>query len=222
MPHPLLPSSSIYMVPNVSCHFTTKKSLCVLKGHFSLAHKKTDCGTSAHAGVPLAASGVPFMLSGYACCPAACTCIVSMLSSVSLAFPFGFFATGGGTLTPTFWGSVALRGLGTDVSSARFFFKLPCATGKEVSITTFFVLFEKTKLPLVVGDLWRSKPCGDVGECKLRRQGALSLAVLAAVLKRIASCSLIEGVVVVAGGDFLVGEVTMAEVGGRLSDGMVD
>ena len=97
------------------------------------------------------------------------------------------------------------------------------ATCEEAgSITTFFALLEKTKLALAEGDLWRYAPGGEAGECMLKREGQLSLTVLAAVLKRIASCSLMEGVVVVAGGDFLVGEVIVVEVGERFSTGVLE
>lgn len=46
---------------------------------------------------------------------------------------------------------------------------------------------------------------GDVGECRLRRDPGLSFD-LAAVLRRMASCRFMEREVVIAGGDFFMGE----------------
>lgn len=63
------------------------------------------------------------------------------------------------------------------------------------------MLLEKMKLAVLDGDFRRSM--GEVGECRLRRDAALSFD-LAAVLRRMASCRFMEGEAVMAGGDFLV------------------
>lgn len=131
---------------------------------------------------------LPLLLSS---CPAVCS--IPSLASVSLPFALGFFATGGGTLTPFFPAS-----LSTPVFSV---------TGL-VSITTLLLLLEKMKLAVLDGDLWTS--LGDVGECRLRRDGGFSFD-LAAVLRRIASCRFMEGDEVMAGGDFLVGDRAVEE-----------
>lgn len=77
-----------------------------------------------------------------------------------------------------------------------------------VSITTFLLLLEKTKLAVQEGDLRKST--GDVEAFKLRRAGGLAFD-LAAVLRRMASCRFMEGEVVMAGGDFFVGEMTVVD-----------
>lgn len=59
--------------------------------------------------------------------------------------------------------------------------------------------------------MWRST--GDVGACKLRRDAGPAFD-LAAVLRRMASCRFMEGEVVMAGGDFFVGEETGDEDAG--------
>lgn len=83
-----------------------------------------------------------------------------------------------------------------------------------VSITTFLLLLEKIKLAVLEGDLWMS--LGDVGECKLSR-GAGPPNDLAAVLRRMASCRFMDGVAVMAGGDFVGGDVTV-DTGGTTRD----
>lgn len=153
--------------------------------------------------VPFGFSGVPCVLSGCASCPAVSIYSVSTLSPVSLAWAFGFFATGGGTFTPFFFSSrsASLTGFDTAESSAATFF-WNFASGKgAVSITTFLVLLEKIKLAMLEGDLWMSPPKGDVGP-----RGEVGLFDRAAVLRRIASCRFMEGEVVIAGGDLFVGE----------------
>lgn len=77
-----------------------------------------------------------------------------------------------------------------------------------VSITTLLLLLEKMKLAVLDGDLRTSR--GDVGECRLRRDGGFSFD-LAAVLRRMASCRFMEGDRVMAGGDFLVGDTVVEE-----------
>lgn len=85
-----------------------------------------------------------------------------------------------------------------------------------VSVTTFLLLLEKIKFAVLVGDLQRS--FGDVGDWMLRRDAGLAFD-LAAVLRRMASCRFMEGEVVMAGGDFLVGEMTVDEdAGGTTRD----
>lgn len=152
------------------------------------------------------------MLSGCASCPAVCICSVSTLLSISLAFALGFFATGGGTLAPFFSNSVSFADFVMEESSAtRFFWLFELVSGEvAVSITTFLVLFEKIKLAVLEGDLRKSPPSGDVGDCKLRREEGPSFD-LAAVLKRMASCRFMEGEEDMAGGDFFVGEITVDE-----------
>lgn len=89
------------------------------------------------------------------------------------------------------------------------------ASSKDlVSITTFLLLLEKIKLAVLEGDLWMS--LGDVGECKPRR-GADPPNDLAAVLRRMASCRFTDGVAVMAGGDFFVGDATV-DTGGITRD----
>lgn len=136
-------------------------------------------------------------------CSSSCPAVCSVPSLVSISFPFvlGFFATGGGTLTPLCPDSAMVA--------------LVSATGL-VSITTFLLLLEKIKLAVLEGDLRRS--IGDVGECKLRRDAGPPND-LAAVLRRMASCRFMDGEAVVAGGDFLVGDRTGDEdTGGTTRD----
>lgn len=136
------------------------------------------------------------MLSGCASCPAVCS--VPSLVSVSLAFVLGFFAMGGGILTPF-----------VTEETSRFFSEVSVvSTVGLVSIATLLLLLEKIKLAVLEGDFW--EPTGDVGECRLRRDAGLSFD-LAAVLRRMASCRFMEGEVVMAGGDFFVGERTVVE-----------
>lgn len=137
------------------------------------------------------------MLSGCASCPAVCS--APSLVSISLAFVLGFFATGGGILTPFV----------TEETSGFFCEVSVNSTVGLVSITALLLLLEKIKLAVLEGDFREST--GDVGECRLRRDAGLSFD-LAAVLRRMASCRFMEGEVVVAGGDFLgIGERTVAE-----------
>lgn len=80
------------------------------------------------------------------------------------------------------------------------------------------LLLEKMKLAVLEGDFRRSM--GEVGECRLRRDVALSLD-LAAVLRRMASCRFMEGEAVIAGGDFFVGDGERAvdvDAGGSTRD----
>lgn len=135
---------------------------------------------------------------------------------MSLAFVLGFFATGGGTLTPVFSDSGSLTDLVTEETSpVSVFWKFSLAFGGGVvAITIFLLLFEKIKLAVLDGDLRRSPPNGDVGECRLRREGGPSFD-LAAVLRRMASCRFMEGDMVTAGGDILVGRKVVDEEEGR-------
>lgn len=157
--------------------------------------------------VPFVFSGVPYMLSGGASCPAVSIHSASTLLPASLAWALGFLATGGGTFFLSS-GSASLTDIGTvESSEATFFWNLGWAFGKDgVSITTFLVVpLEKMKLATLEGDLWTSPPKGDVGP-----RGEVGLFVRAAVLRRIASCRFMEGEAVIAGGDFFVGEGDMA------------
>lgn len=145
------------------------------------------------AAVLFVFSEVSLMLSGCASCPAVCS--VPSLVSVSLAFVLGFFATGGGILTPF-----------VTEETSRFFSEVSLAsTVGLVSITALLLLLEKIKLAVLEGDFRGS--IGDVGECRLRRDAGLSFD-LAAVLRRMASCRFMEGEVAMAGGDFFIGETT--------------
>lgn len=136
------------------------------------------------------------MLSVCASCPAVCA--VPSLVSVSLAFAFGFFATGGGILTPFV----------TEETSRCFCEVSVASTVGLVSITTFLLLLEKMKLAVLEGDFRGS--IGDVGECRLSRDAGPSFD-LAAVLRRMASCRFMEGETVMGGGDFFIGDRTVDE-----------
>lgn len=82
-----------------------------------------------------------------------------------------------------------------------------------VSTTTLLLLFAKMKLAVLVGDLWRSG--GEVGEL---RRGVGPPRDLAAVRRRMASCSFIEGDTEAAGGDLIVRDGTDAGGSTRGSD----
>lgn len=147
------------------------------------------------------------ILSCSASCPAVCS--VSSLVSISLPFVLGFLATGGGTFTPFVPISASLTTFVTEETS-RFFSMVALVSGASlVSITTFLLLLEKTKLAVLEGDLQKS--VGDFGAFKLSRDAWLSFD-LAAVLRRMASCRFMEGEAVMAGGDFFVGERAVDEV----------
>lgn len=145
------------------------------------------------------------LLSGCASCP--------VVSCVSVAFVLGFFATGGGTLIPFFSDSGSLDDFVTEESLPAMVFWM-FALASVGCVGSMIILLEKIKLAVLDGDLWRSPPSGDGGECRLRREGGPSFD-LAAVLRRMASCRFMEGEMVTAGGDFFVGEKAVDEVEGR-------
>lgn len=128
-----------------------------------------------------------------------------MLLSGWSSFVLGFFATGGGTFVP-FVDSSASPSSFVGAETSWFFCAaaLASATGL-VSTTTLLLLFAKMKLAVLVGDLWRSG--GEAGE--LRREVGPPRD-LAAVRRRMASCSFIEGDTEAAGGDLIVRDGTEA------------
>lgn len=148
-------------------------------------------------------------------CSASCPAVCSVTSPVSISFPFvlGFFATGGGTLTPFSASPTSF----VREETSRFFCMVALASGAGfASVTILLLLLEKIKLAVLVGDLWGS--IGDVGECKLRRDPGLACD-LEAVLRRMASCRFMEREAVMAGADFFVGERTVdADTGGTTRD----
>lgn len=136
-----------------------------------------------------------------------------MLLSGWSSFVLGFFATGGGTFVPFVAGSASPSSfVGAETSWFFCAAALASAAGL-VSTTTLLLLFAKMKLAVLVGDLWRSG--GEAGE--LRREVGPPRD-LAAVRRRMASCSFIEGDTEVAGGDLIVRDGTDAGGSTRGSD----
>lgn len=127
-----------------------------------------------------------------------------MLLSGCSSFVLGFFATGGGTFVPFVDGSASPSSLVGE--ETPWFF---CAAGL-VSATTFLLLFAKTKLAVLEGDLRRSG--GETGE--LRREVGPP-EDLAAVRRRMASCRFIEA----AGGDLIVRDATEVDDAGGSTRG---
>lgn len=212
------PVSEISICQNPVSH--TQRSTCSEFGvssesfpvSFSLYNHVDDVSpSSAVPDVPfvLSAALLHWILSCCASCPAVCS--VASLVSLSLAFDLGFFATGGGTLPAFFNDSASLTTFVTEETSSLFCTLVLASGTGLVSITTVLLLLEKIKLAVLegdLGDLWKS--IGDVGACRLRRDGGLSFD-LAAVLMRMASCRFMDGEAIMAGGDFFVGEDTVDE-----------
>lgn len=136
-----------------------------------------------------------------------------MLLSSWSSFVLGFFATGGGTFVPFVAGSASPSSfVGAETSWFFCAAALASAAGL-VSTTTLLLLFAKMKLAVLVGDLWRSG--GEVGKL---RWGVGPPRDLAAVRRRMASCSFIEGDTDAAGGDLIVRDGTDADGSTRGSD----